>query len=219
MEKEIYVEIRPDIPRRGREMSGLMKKAGFLYVLAGSIALLGIITGEMFYPEVPGYTTRYSQISDLGATMSPDSIITQPSAAIFNTTMLITGALLIFGAYLAYMAFRKKGMGAVFMLTGIGALGVGIFPGDMAPRHAIFALLTFVFGALSAIISARVMLSPLRYLYMIFGATSLVFLFGNQAFVSIFGIGGVERYVAYPIVLWLVSFGGYLIGKDNQEQD
>jgi hypothetical protein len=25
------------------------------------------------------------------------------------------------------------------------------------------------------------------------------------------GLGGIERFVAYPVVLWLLAFGGYLL--------
>jgi len=195
------------------EDDSLLEKAGSLYVLAGSVVLMGIIVGEMFYPQTPGYTTRYSQISDLGATVPPDSIITQPSATIFNSSMLVTGVLLMFAAYLIHKAIRKRSISSAFMLFGLGALGVGVFPGNMAPWHAIFALTTFIAGALSAIVSARITDSFLRYIYISFGLISLIFLFGNQSFAPIFGIGGTERFVAYPIVLWTISFGGYLAGK------
>ncbi len=61
------------------------------------------------------------------------------------------------------------------------------------------------------------MTSPLRYAYVLFGIVSLVFLFGNQSFAPIFGLGGTERIVAYPIVLWVISFGGYLAGRGGKE--
>ena len=41
-----------------------LKLPGLLLFLAGSIALMGIITSEAFYPA--GYSTRNSEISDLG---------------------------------------------------------------------------------------------------------------------------------------------------------
>jgi hypothetical membrane protein len=63
-----------------------LKLSGLLLFLAGSIALMGIITAEAFYPS--SYTTFHSEISDLGATKPPNSLIYQPSASIFNITML-----------------------------------------------------------------------------------------------------------------------------------
>jgi hypothetical protein len=38
--------------------------------------------------------------------------------------------------------------------------------------------------------------------------------FGLTAFL---GAGVAERWVAYPIVLWLVVFGGYLIGHSPRQ--
>jgi hypothetical membrane protein len=62
-----------------------LKISGTLLFLAGSIILMGIITSEAFYPSI--YTTTNCEISDLGATLPPNSVSYQPSATIFNTTM------------------------------------------------------------------------------------------------------------------------------------
>lgn len=67
--------------------------AGILFLLAGSLLFMGIITAEIFYPQ--GYTTANSEISDLGATRPPDSISYQPSATLFNWTMILSGLLII----------------------------------------------------------------------------------------------------------------------------
>lgn len=32
------------------------------------------------------------------------------------------------------------------------------------------------------------------------------------------GSGGVERWIAYPTVLWLVAFGGYLLAARSEER-
>jgi hypothetical protein len=31
----------------------------------------------------------------------------------------------------------------------------------------------------------------------------------------VLGIGGLERWIAYPILLWVTGFGGYLIGHSK----
>jgi len=31
------------------------------------------------------------------------------------------------------------------------------------------------------------------------------------------GVGGIERIVAYPLLLWVVGFGGYLMGSSQAE--
>ena len=76
--------------------------AGTLLFLAGFIALMGIITGEIFYPS--GYSNGNSEISDLGSTRPPETLIYQPSAAIFNGTMILTGILVLAGAFFAHRA-------------------------------------------------------------------------------------------------------------------
>lgn len=155
-------------------------------------------------------------ISDLGATEPPNSIITQPSATIFNLSMIITGILILTGTYLLFRKYNDKIATILIGLLGLGALGVGLFPGNINPQHPIFAMMTFICGGLAVIYSYRLINSPLKYLALILGITTLVFLFTFQIFIPLLGGGGVERWVAYPIVLWLLGFGGYLTGFNNQ---
>ena len=56
-------------------------------------------------------------------------------------------------------------------------LGVGIFPGNTG-LHPIFALLAFVAGGLAAILSYKASDSPLRYIVVALGATTLLMLVG-----------------------------------------
>jgi hypothetical membrane protein len=187
--------------------------AGILLFLAGSIALMGIITAESFYPASPtAYTTANSEISDLGATRPPYSIITQPSATIFNGTMIVTGILTLLGGFFAHQTHRKLLVSVPFWLFGLGILGVGIFPGNNAVIHPIFALLTFVMGGIAAITSAIILPSPFRYIAALFGLIALFCLFFSSLLFPILGDGGTERWVAYPIILWVIGLGGYYAG-------
>ena len=190
--------------------------AGALFFLVGAIALLGIIVAEVLYP---GYTTL-QEISDLGASRPPNSVIHHPSSTIFNATMLVSGALVLAGTYLVHRAFDRRGVTAVLTLFGLGVFGVGVFPGNRVPWHQLFALLTFVAGGLSAVISARIVVGPFRSLCVAFGAFSLavlasVVVLGDANPLLSLGLGGVERLVVYPILLWATGFGGYLLGDAN----
>jgi len=191
--------------------------AGIFFFLAGCIILMGIITAESFYPENYTYTTANSMISDLGATEPPNSIITQPSAMIFNFSMILTGILVLIGTYFLFRYYNDRIAGILIGLLGLGALGVGVFPGNINPQHPVFAMTTFISGGLSAIYSYRLIKSPLKYITLLFGIICLVFLFTASIFMPILGGGGVERWVAYPIVLWLLGFGGYLLGLGSKE--
>ena len=78
-------------PRRSRDT----KIAGVLLSIAGAAILLGFITAEALYPGI--YTTHTNTVSHLGASEPPNSVVLQPSAAIFDITMLVTGAMILPG--------------------------------------------------------------------------------------------------------------------------
>src|SRR6056297_398116 len=78
--------------------------AGFGLTMAGFIGFMGIITAEVLYPN---YSTR-QDISDLGSTRPPNPVIHEPSATIFNSTMLLTGAMVIVSAYFLYQAMDRR---------------------------------------------------------------------------------------------------------------
>ncbi|MFC4358279.1 DUF998 domain-containing protein [Halobium salinum] len=191
--------------------------AGALLFAAGTVALLGIITAEVLYP---GYSTLM-EISDLGATRPPNSVIVQPSATIFNTTMLLTGALVLVAVPFVYRAYGRRGLTAVLALFGAGVFGVGVFDGSEAPWHGLFALLTFVSGGVSALVASRAADAPFRYLSAVLGAVALTvlasaLLLGESNPLMVLGLGGVERWVVYPVLMWVVGFGGYLMGRSER---
>ena len=68
---------------------------------------MGIITAETKYPVFRHYTTR-QEISDLGGTSPPQGLVTQPSAMIFDATMLIAGVLLVAGAFALWRLYRNR---------------------------------------------------------------------------------------------------------------
>lgn len=202
-------------------MSSLFEKrkdiAGVLLFLAGLIIFMGIITAESYYPLELTYTTRENEISDLGATKPPNSIITQPSATIFNVTMILTGLMILFASWLVYLSFEKYIISIPLGFLGLGIFGVGIFPGNITPWHSIFAFIIFISGGIGSIVSYKFTRMPLNYLFAIIGIIALFFLFFNQSFVLYLGKGGTERFIAYPILFWMMGFGTYLIGKNNKK--
>ncbi len=187
------------------------KLSGALFFLAGTIILMGIITAEAFYPS--GYTTANSEISDLGATLPPNSVSYQPSATIFNTTMWLSGLMVLVASFLQHFYFKKLLATIPIVLLGIGLIGVGFFPGNKVPYHGMFSLLTFTSGGLAAILSFKITSAPFKYFAFVYGLITLVILFTAQNYIPIIGDGGTERWVAYPVVLWLVGIGGFLLNE------
>ena len=195
--------------------------AGILYSSAGFVLLMGIITAETKYPVFRHYTTR-QEISDLGGTKPPQGLVTQPSAMIFDTTMLITGVLLLAGAFALWRLYRNRMLTVVSTLFGAGALGVGIFPGNTTP-HPTVAMIAFVFAPLTAIAVFRVTSAPFRFMSLFAGLLSLAALIAgqlgdNNPAVKSIGIGGTERWQVFPIILWLAFFGGYLLASRQRTQ-
>ncbi len=191
--------------------------AGSLLLIGGMIAFLGIITAEALYP---GYSTSQNQISDLGGTEPPESIILEPSATIFDAVMVLLGLLTIGASVCLHRAYNDLVVTIPLALLGLGLTGVGVFNGSFGITHALFALLTFIAGGLSAIAAARVERSPLCYISVILGVISLITLvtylvLGMSGPLAFLGIGGMERWVAYPLLLWLLVFGGYLLGQSH----
>jgi hypothetical membrane protein len=194
-----------------------LKLSGLLYFLAGAIVLMGIITAEAFYP--PGYSTFKNEISDLGATRQPNSVSFQPSSTIFNTIMLLAGLMVLAASFYQHKYFKKLLFSIPVMLFGLGLVGVGVFPGNVRPYHGMAAMLTFLSGGFCAITSFKIVTFPFKYISIFFGSIALltwfVAVFASAVLLSFIGIGGIERWVAYPIMLWLTGFGGYLMSKGN----
>ncbi len=193
--------------------------AGVLLSAAGSLILMGIITAEALYPAT--YTTNTNEISDLGATRPPNSIILQPSASIFNVTMTVTGIAVIAAAVLLLRANERRFLSIAVLLNGAGILGVGIFPGNVGAIHPWFALLAFLAGGLCGIAGGRARSGPVAWFSYVLGAVTLITLvsafFGglDAPPLESIGDGGAERWIAYPVVLWQVMFGGALMASSS----
>ncbi|MGE5225698.1 MAG: DUF998 domain-containing protein [Planctomycetaceae bacterium] len=197
------------------------RRAGLALAGAGIAMLLGIITAEALYPAT--YTTHANMISDLGGTEPPDSVVLQPSAAIFDATMVVAGLAIVLGAWFLSRALGRRGVTIATALLGLGVLGVGLFPGDTGQVHMWFALLAFTSGGVAAVASARVTPQPLRTVEAALGAAALAmflatFVHGGSTPIADLGDGGAERWIAYPVILWLVLFGGWLLAGGTRSE-
>lgn len=196
-----------------------IKISGTLFYLSGAIVLMGIITAEAFYPK--GYSTFGNEISDLGATRQPNSVSFEPSATIFNSVMWFSGVLILLATFYQHKYFKKWLFTIPATLFGIGLFGVGIFSGNVTPYHGMSAMLAFLAGGYSAITSFKIVKFPFKFLCVFLGIISLttwfMAVFSATTLLRYIGIGGIERWVAYPLMLWLMGFGGYLINEKSNE--
>ena len=180
--------------------------------------VMGWITAEALYPQQLAYSTHANSLSHLGATEPPNSIAYQPSSSIFDATLVMAGLMLLWAAYFAFRAFRAKRVSIPIALLGFGVVGVGIFALNVnSTVHTLLALLAFTSGGLTLILASTIAPPVFRYTWMTLGVVALVAItlglfFADWGPIAALGLGGSERWNAYPIALWLVAFGGLLLG-------
>jgi hypothetical membrane protein len=111
-------------------------------------------------------------------------------------------------------------------MTGIGAAGLGVFNESFGDAHVFVVRMFWVFAAPTAILSYRFQRKPLSYISVILGLVSLiaVILFLSEVYITTpfdfylgIGRGGMQRMIQYPILLWLLGFGAYLIGDSKSK--
>ena len=189
------------------------KVAGALIFIAVAQFVLGLIVSEALYS---GYSISDNYISDLGV---------GPSSMIFNSSVFLMGLLLIIGAYFLQRAFNFELLTVLLVLTAIGAMGVGIFTEDFGTIHSVVSLITFLSSGLSAIFSVicsyvhkfNLVKMPFSAISVILGLITLGALALFMAGMDLgLGVGGMERMIVYPILMWGVGFGGYLIAHPEK---
>jgi len=190
------------------------KRAAGVLLFAGAVLFLtGMHLAEYLYP---GYSVSGNYISDLGATCRATCTVFQPSAIIFNSSVILFGLLILISAYLTWREFNNPIIAALICLSGLGAVGVGLFPETAGFLHVIVSFITFFFGALAAIAASRLVKEPFSYFSVLMGLASLsaLVLYGLNIYLGL-GPGGMERMIAYPIVLWAIGFGGYMMSPQQ----
>lgn len=187
---------------------------GILLFVATAQFVFGLDIAEALYP---GYSASANYISDLGV---------GPSAIYFNSSVFLMGLLMIIGAYFLQRAFDYTMLTIMLALTAIGAMGVGVFTEDFGTLHMVVSLIAFLFGGLSTIFSAvcshvhevKLLKTHFSVIAVILGVISLgaLALFAGQIYLGL-GRGGMERMIAYPLLVWGIGFGGYLIAYPEKD--
>ena len=189
--------------------------AGFFFLVGGIQWFLGMLLAESWYD---GYSSRIDYVSDLG---------TGPTAAIYNLSVFLLGAFIVAGTFFLCMAQKRKLLPILLTICGIGAMGVGIFPGNMQPMHSIFTLLAILFGAFAAIASYTQTAKPMAIIAVGLGLMSLVLALvffpylglptgSTETFLGM-AKGSLERWAINPILAWIIAYGSYLMGTTSKE--
>jgi hypothetical protein len=147
--------------------------------------------------------------------------------AIEGTAILGLSISWIAGAYYLFRDTGRRKSMVLNLLPGIGFLIAGLSPENF--NLVIHSSGTFAFpvGAIAAMMSYRSIRSWFRYVSVLLGAVSLVATFvifagwrigpcgtcGYQQALNqmALGLGGWESMIIYPLLIWLIGFGSYLL--------
>ncbi len=177
-------------------MIGLMQFAIFLLV------------AEFLYP---GYSNSQNYISDLG--VGPE-----PSRAVFTVSVIIFGALALIAGYLYRSVPKYRWFGVMMIIGGVGGIGVGLFNEDTGSAHVLFSFIAFFFSAIAAMLSSKTQKVPLSVFSVVLGTMSLaaLVLLATNEYLGL-GVGGMERMIFYPILLWGLVFAGSTLAEFETE--
>lgn len=193
--------------------------AGALLAITGIGMILSIITNEALYPAARHYSTFANSISDLSGTEPPNSYMVGQNRLMFIVTMAVCGVLVLTATYLLAQVVHRRRFIVAMTAFGIGLVGISVFPGNVAGYHPLFAFTCFLGGSAAAILSRKVIGSPVGYFGLVLGIVALLAtVFGIESLndwgpQAIIGRGGIERWIAYPVLLWLVLLGGALMTR------
>ncbi len=189
------------------------------YRMAGILLLIGALQFFMAVnlaeSQFPGYTTKET-LSHLAGTVPP----VEPSATIFNISATLLGIFTLTSFYLILKSGGCRLFSTCMALSSLCAIGVGFFPSYTGNIHIYFALLTFIFGSLAVIFSYRLGLNiPMVIVSLVVGFTSLSLIIAGLVWgpgnplITYLGMGGAERFVVYPVLLYIIALGGYLTSR------
>ena len=192
---------RAAIPRIRLHAAGVI-----LFAMAAQFMLVIMLGASI----APGYDMATAAISDLG--------VIEETAQLFNLSLIVVGFLNILAGSLLFRWHERAWLLALFLVAGVGAIGAGVFPLDSGGPHGLFALVAFLAFNLEAVGLAAVTTGPIRWLAILAGIVGLLFVVlmaigdgGDAAVFGPIGHGGTERMIVYPVMLWMLAFGGWLM--------
>jgi hypothetical membrane protein len=195
-------------------LSADLRAAGVLAFLTGATFLVGTMLAASI---APGYDFHAAAISDLGTIGE--------TAALFNAVLIATGLLDLAMGLLLVQVSGHRAVLVPILMGGLGAIGAGVFPLDTGAPHTLFALAAFVGFNLEALACARIVRGPMRWISLLAGVVGLAYVgimvigdAGDPAMFEAIGHGGSERMIAYPVMAWLLAFGGYLMATETPDR-
>jgi hypothetical membrane protein len=193
------------------------RRAGILFILGASAFLLLTTAAESIYPN---FSLQTNAISDLAAIGTSTTVIEEIAILALSICWLI-------GMYCSFRNTRKNRLMVMYLLPGVAFFLAGISPENVnLVIHSFGAVLGFPLGGAVAILSYRMIRSFFRYFAVALGLLSVgstVIIFigwrvvcGTCGYLQglnrlFLGLGGWESMIIYPLMIWLIGFGNYLM--------
>ncbi|HQQ25543.1 MAG TPA: DUF998 domain-containing protein [Methanomassiliicoccales archaeon] len=185
---------------RRRELAGIL-----LFVAIVQFAFLANISQILY----EGYSVKDTLLSDLG-------VWEQPSALLFDTSLVLFGILGISIGVVLWPDKKLNFIPLLFVLCGIGMIIMAAFPISIEWAHDVGAFLSFVLIAVAALCCYWTFPGPFGVVSLLLGIISF---FAEITYKSeiYFGLGaaGSERMIIYPLFIWMAAFAAVLILSDE----
>lgn len=94
----------------------------------------------------------------------------------FQLIVFVIGLTAAISGYFIHKTLGGRLAPALLVIMGIGAMGVGIFPGSAGIAHGIFAMITFSAGGAAAVASYRILKESrsMQYVSIAIGSIALI---------------------------------------------
>ena len=185
-------------------------KYGGLFLFLGIAQFFIFLNIAAFVDK--GYSISNNTISHLGIDSTP---------YIFDISIIVLGIFEVLSGI--FLKNYSRGVTVSLILSGIGAAGVGTFNEHFGDIHLIFALFAFVFASIASFFVLSKKRDGMAIIWAILGAFGLIALILFTLTIEVshnydlgLGVGGIERLILIPNIIWALAFGGslYYSGKD-----
>lgn len=186
-----------------KEMTISMDKLKLTGLLLAAGAAQFILILLFLEATTPGYNAFQNYISELGI---------GSTALLFNSSLIALGLLFLLAAILVFRTLQSTLFSTLLGITAISAIGIGVFPMNVAFFHTLFSYSTFFFATLTILSAYKVAKPPFNAVAIFLGVfTLLAMAFFISGIHLGLGIGAVERLVAYPPLLGAFLLGCYFL--------
>ena len=177
------------------------EKAGAFFLLLGILEFCIFVNIAAFVDK--GYSISNNSISHLGIDSTP---------YIFNISIIILGICEIISG--SFLKSYSKIFTVLLIIGGIGAAGVGIFNEHFGMVHLSFAILAFLSPAILSYFAMGKYRNILGIEWGVMGTIAIIalVLFASGIYLGL-GMGGMERMILIPNLIWAFQFSAILYMK------